>query len=128
MESFVGTWRLLSLETRTADGDFTYPLGRDAIGYLIYTADGYMSASLMSDGRRNYADGDLRGGTVDEKLAAAESCISYCGRYEVGENRVIQKDCHRIAGRSRATLKSGNSSVNPPLMLKPSTKRPCGGH
>ena len=50
------------------------------LGYIIDTADGYTSVSMVSDGRRNYADGDLRGGTVEERLAAAESYISYCGR------------------------------------------------
>ncbi|MCH8089837.1 MAG: lipocalin-like domain-containing protein [Chloroflexi bacterium] len=88
-ESFIGTWRLLSCELRTADGDISYPYGRDARGYITYTADGYMSVSIMSDGRRNFADGDLLGGTVEEKLAAAESYISYCGKYQVREDRVI---------------------------------------
>ncbi len=88
-ESFVGTWKLLSIESRTADGDISYPLGRDAVGYITYTADGYMSVSMMSDGRRNFADGDMLGGTIEEKLAAAESYLSYCGTYEVREDRVI---------------------------------------
>lgn len=122
--SFVGTWRMLSLETRTADGDIKYPLGRDAIGYLIYTADGYMSASLMRDGRRNHADGDRRGGTVEEKLAAAESYISYCGRYEVGEDRVIHHvevaDIPNLVGTSQERffkLSHGRLSLSTPPTL-----------
>ena len=88
-ESFIGTWRLLSYEARTSDGEVTYPLGRDATGYIIYTADGYMSVSMMRAGRRNYVDGDLLGGTKEEKLAAAETYVSYCGRYEIKRDRVV---------------------------------------
>ena len=36
----VGARRLLSWENRAADGEVTYPMGTDVIGYLLYTADG----------------------------------------------------------------------------------------
>jgi Lipocalin-like domain len=38
---FVGTWRLVSAETKTASGEFSHPLGKDATGYLIDSSDGY---------------------------------------------------------------------------------------
>ncbi len=38
--SLVGTWRLVSVEFREEDGTVSYPYGRDALGYLTYTADG----------------------------------------------------------------------------------------
>jgi hypothetical protein len=36
----VGARRLLSWENRAADGQLTYPMGTDVVGYLLYTADG----------------------------------------------------------------------------------------
>src|SRR5882672_5916133 len=45
-EDFVGTWHLVSSEFRRADGAVTYPIGKDAVGLLIYTAEGYMAAQL----------------------------------------------------------------------------------
>ena len=86
---FVGAWRLVSYEARTAEGEVSYPLGRDAIGYIMYTADGYMSVAMMSADRTNSAAGDLMGGTVEEKLSAAETYISYCGRYELHGDEVV---------------------------------------
>ena len=87
-DEITGTWRLLSYEARGADGSVSYPLGPDAVGYILYTHDGFMSVAMMSAGRQSYADGDLRGGTDHEKLAAAESYVSYCGRYEVRDDSV----------------------------------------
>ncbi|MEK8044590.1 lipocalin-like domain-containing protein, partial [Burkholderia contaminans] len=70
-EQLVGAWRLVSYEIRPRDGSaVTYPLGRDARGWILYTPDGYMSAQLMAAGRPPYADGDLQGGTADERAAA----------------------------------------------------------
>ena len=84
-----GTWRLLSYEAHGSDGSVSYPLGRDAVGYIMYTDDGFMSVAMMTAGRRSYADGDIRGGTDEEKLAAADGYVSYCGRYEVRGDSVF---------------------------------------
>ncbi len=39
-EALVGAWQLRSWENRAADGQVTYPMGTDALGSLLYTADG----------------------------------------------------------------------------------------
>jgi len=88
-ERFVGTWRLLSCEFRAADGQVSYPYGPDLAGYIMYGEDGYMSVALMSANRPKFAVGDIRGGTTEEKVAAAETYISYCGRYEIQGDKVI---------------------------------------
>jgi hypothetical protein len=87
---FVGAWRLASVETRTENGS-VFRRGRRK-GYLIYSGDGYMSVAFMKEGRPRFASGDIWGGTVEEKVAAIDGYVSYCGRYEVKEGRVI----HRI--------------------------------
>jgi hypothetical protein len=39
----IGTWRLVSWENRSVeDGEVSYPLGKDASGYIMYNQDGYM--------------------------------------------------------------------------------------
>jgi hypothetical protein len=84
-----GTWRLLSYEARSDDGDVVYPLGPDPEGYIMYTDDGFMSVTMVAADRTPHASGDLKGGTEEEKIAAAESYIGYCGRYELKEDRVV---------------------------------------
>jgi hypothetical protein len=86
---FVGTWRLVSAETRTSDGQITYPWGRDALGYLVYNTDGYMMVAIMSCNPTKFASSDPRGGSVEEKAAAFDTFLSYGGRYEVKGDRVI---------------------------------------
>ena len=85
----VGTWRLVSMEVREAAGGASYPFGRDAVGYLLYSADGYMSAAIMTAGRPAFAAGDILGGSVEERAGAAATYISYAGRYEVRGDRVV---------------------------------------
>jgi hypothetical protein len=91
--SIVGTWRLVAWENRTAGGRVTHPFGQDAVGYLLYSADGHMCATVMRAGRPRFAAGDLLAGGRDERLAAAESYVSYGGRYTFLGDRVI----HHVA-------------------------------
>ncbi|MBR8065938.1 lipocalin-like domain-containing protein [Burkholderia ambifaria] len=89
-EQLVGAWRLVSYEIRPRDGGtVTYPLGRDARGWILYTPDGYMSAQLMAPGRPPYADGDLQGGSVEERAAAAHGYIAYSGPFNVDDNGTL---------------------------------------
>ena len=37
---FVGTWKLISFETRRSDGTVMYPFGKDLKGLIMYDASG----------------------------------------------------------------------------------------
>ncbi len=89
--SFVGTWTLISCEIRHEDGTASYPYGQDAQGQIIYSADGHMSAILSGATRPNFDKNDIRGGTPEEKAAAIDTYLSYAGRYEVRDDRVIHR-------------------------------------
>lgn len=82
---FIGTWRLLSWELRPTNGEPFYPLGKDAVGLLIYTADGYMAVVLTKPDRAAFKSPWLMEGTSAEKIDAMDSYSSYAGRYEVRE-------------------------------------------
>ena len=84
---FIGTWKLVSWENRS-NGDVSYPMGADAVGYITYTAEGFMHVALMASKRALFSSGDLLGGSLEEKAAAAGSVVAYCGRYEIGQGRV----------------------------------------
>lgn len=67
----VGTWRLISYAAQDDQGGpVLYPLGAEAVGLIIYTADGYMSAQLMR---------------ADRSQAAANDYLAYAGPYRVDE-------------------------------------------
>ena len=87
--SLVGAWKLVTWERRSPNGDISYPYGEDVAGHLLYTDDGYMSASLMDNRRSNMSTDDLRAASVAEKAAASDTHLSYSGRYELHDGRVV---------------------------------------
>jgi hypothetical protein len=57
----------------------------------MYNQDGYMFVAIMSPYRLKFAGGDLLSGTPEEEAQAEETFLSYCGRYELREDRVIHQ-------------------------------------
>jgi Lipocalin-like domain len=75
----IGTWALESWSLVYEDGrSAEYPLGRDAIGRIMYTGDGHVSAMLMRAGRKPLSDM-----TDQSKAQAWDDCFAYTGRFEV---------------------------------------------
>jgi hypothetical protein len=87
--ALVGGWRLVSWENRAADGQVTHPMGIDALGALLYTADGRFSVTISRRGRAGFGAGDLLSGTTEEKARAVEGFVAYAGRYSFHGDRVI---------------------------------------
>ena len=85
--SFIGAWKLVTFEFRTADGTVIYPFGAEAQGTIIYTESGRYSAQLMRKGRPKLKSGDQMKGAVDEVQASFRGCISYFGKYEVDHEK-----------------------------------------
>ncbi len=81
----LGAWRLTRYVAESPNGDVIYPLGPDAIGYILYTTDGHMSASVMRSTRSKFASTDMIGGTPEEFATAAAGYLSYAGTFEVEE-------------------------------------------
>ncbi|HEV7977656.1 lipocalin-like domain-containing protein [Amycolatopsis sp.] len=86
----MGSWRLVSYEVRDGAGVLVgYPLGEDAMGYLVYTVDGFMSVQIMRLGRPRYQAGGLGDGTDAESAAAARGYVAYAGPYHVERDSVV---------------------------------------
>jgi hypothetical protein len=85
----LGVWTLVAYEFRSANGAVTYPFGEHPQGYIMYTQDGFMSVGFMSGDRPSFKSGDLRGGSDAEKAAAYSTYFSYCGRYELRDEKVV---------------------------------------
>ena len=75
----VGAWLLESWALVYEDGrPSEHPLGRDAIGLILYTTDGHMSATLMRAGRVPLADD-----SAAAKARAYDDCFAYAGTWEL---------------------------------------------
>ncbi len=97
-EKFVGAWKLISNEYLSQDGVNTYPLGREAIGLIMYDSQGNMSAQLMNAKRPRFAADDWLKGTPEEIKAAFEGMRCYFGTYDVDEAK--KKVVHHVHGHS----------------------------
>jgi hypothetical protein len=96
INQFVGTWKLISGEFRTADGKISYPWGNELEGRIMYTADGNMAAQIMDPDRPKFTAKDHMKGTDEEVRAAFEGYQAYYGTYEVDEeNHTI---IHHVEG------------------------------
>ena len=85
-EQIIGTWRLISWTRIVGDREEAGPLGPNVIGFIMYTADGYMCGNGMRLNRPKFPNPDFQAATTEEKSEAFESYFGYCGRYEVDES------------------------------------------
>jgi len=85
----VGTWRLVSYDTRTAAGVTSYPLGQDLAGLAIYLPNGRVSIQFMRRDRPAFKSGDAWRGTLEEERAAFEGFFGYAGRYTIDAARSV---------------------------------------
>jgi lipocalin-like protein len=83
MNALVGTWRLVRYYTAYEGEPEIYPLGRDALGYISYTSDGFMFGTMMRAGRAPFRIADRLQASPEEKARAFDDYVTYCGRYRV---------------------------------------------
>ena len=75
---FVGTWKLIDYSFLHEDGTVEKPWGENVVGFLIYSAEGYMSGNLSPAGRRHNLEA-----TTNEKPSRKRDYIAYAGPYTV---------------------------------------------
>lgn len=89
LDQLIGSWQLVSFENHDGDGRVRYPYGRGAVGYILYTTEGRMSATVMSSDRPPFGGIPRRDEGTPEKAVAFETYLSYAGRYTFLGDRVI---------------------------------------
>jgi Lipocalin-like domain len=86
-DAVLGTWELVSyIAQDDHGGPITHPLGPDALGLIMYTTDGYMSAQIMRPDRPAFDRPDSDGGTPAQAAAAAAGYLAYSGPFQVEES------------------------------------------
>jgi Lipocalin-like domain len=88
--SLVGSYRVSSVEHFSDDGTL-YPFGHDPQGFLMYSAEGLMTAVLMASDRPTLAMDLLEGtstATDAETADAFRSAYGFAGTFEVAASEV----------------------------------------
>jgi hypothetical protein len=87
-DRLVGTWQLHRWQCIYDDGTSTEPFGPGAEGLLLYSADGWMSACIMAQGRAPLSTANPREAPELERAAAFDGYFSYAGRWRIRDGRV----------------------------------------
>ena len=82
----VGAWSLVECAEILQDGSKRLPLGAGALGQVVYTADGRMSAQLVRADRAPFDSDDFRGAPVDVAAEAFQQYFGYFGSYTVDDS------------------------------------------
>jgi hypothetical protein len=85
----IGAWSLESFVTDEKGGAEKPRFGPNPVGYLIYTADGHMSATLMGVHRAALTAPDGSSSTPAEVTSSLANFLSYAGRFEIRGNHVF---------------------------------------
>jgi len=88
-DALVGTWKLVSATDTTEKGEKRDAFGSGAVGFLIYTADGRMTAMISHGGRKALSVPDYIAAPAEERAAAFATFTAYAGTYTLESNRVI---------------------------------------
>lgn len=85
----VGAWKLESFVVDASSESEKPRFGPYPVGYLIYTASGRMSATLMAAHRPRLDSPKGATSTLDELTQSLANFLSYAGTYEIRGNRVF---------------------------------------
>ena len=86
---FIGAWSLVDWRIEYSDGTVTRPFGDDAHGYIVYSQDGTMTASIAKNARPAFGLANARSASEQQKAAAFDSYFHYAGPWDVDGEEVV---------------------------------------
>lgn len=87
-DDLIGGWACHRWTISYEDGRVTEPFGTSPVGFILYTADGFMAATIMKAGRKAFAARTPREASVEERAAAFDGYFSYAGRWRLVDGRI----------------------------------------
>lgn len=85
----VGSWRLVEWRIDYPDGrPPAWPFGADAVGLIVYAADGWMTATMSRRDRSTLSDVSAIKADQSSKARAFQEYLTYAGRWTVVGNRI----------------------------------------
>lgn len=95
-ERLLGAWALerwqITIEGRVPQ----QPFGEGATGLIVYSADGWMNASIARAGRTALSTASVRQAPVAEQCAAFESYFNYAGPFALSSIEGVPHVRHEV--------------------------------
>lgn len=82
-EDFIGSWHLVDWRIEYPDGAVTRPFGDGPQGFIVYAADGIMTASIAKPTRPTFGIANARNASEAQKAAAFDSYFHYAGPWRI---------------------------------------------
>ena len=61
---------------------------KNPVGILIFSNDGFMSVSIMTDNRTDFEIESLQMASSEEKISAIETYLSYAGKWKLENDKI----------------------------------------
>lgn len=87
-EALLGGWTCHRWTITYEDGRITQPFGARPKGYILYTDDGCMSATIMAADRPFFTSANPREAGIAERAAAFDGFFAYAGHWQLVDGRV----------------------------------------
>lgn len=86
---FTGAWALVDWRIEYSDGAVTRPFGEGAHGYIVYSANGIMTASIATNARQPFGIPNARNASAAQKSEAFDSYFHYAGPWRIDGDTVV---------------------------------------
>ncbi|MBM4218213.1 MAG: lipocalin-like domain-containing protein [Gammaproteobacteria bacterium] len=90
-EDVIGAWTLIDWRIVYPDGTITHPFGNSATGYIVYAANGVMTASICANPRGRFNKCNARDASAEQKSAAFDSYFHYAGAWRIEDDGVVHE-------------------------------------
>lgn len=127
-DDLIGAWRLVSWEIAyPASGRVTRPFGEDAVGLILYTPDGYMSAVLSRLDRGRFSSQIVPRAPDAEKVRAFDGYMHYAGRFRVEQGVVHHEVEFALNMNLIGTIQVRNARLSGDLLSLSADEPMAGG-
>lgn len=123
-EQFYGAWTLVDWRIEYSDGGVTRPFGEKAIGQILYTEDGHMSATVSKPGRKGLSHSNARNASDHDKAQSFDSYFHYAGAWTLRDETVIHSVSFSMNPNMVGTQQIRNAAFSSPSQLTLSAFEP----
>lgn len=127
-QDLIGTWQLESWSIGYEDrDDFTQPFGEDPLGLLVYSSDGWVSASISRRERPQLPEDESPRKVSDAlKATAYTSYFHYAGRYRVAQGVVTHYVTQSLNPNFPGTEQVRHAELDGQTLVLSGKDRVCG--